>query len=203
MNPEAPPESACDAAWVTINTPLPQDWMEAFISNVERVFRINSLIEFSRWEEVKPGEYRIAGKNLSNGQSFDTVIVVEKAPGGLSIHFCEGLKTSTRFELDPENATLTIRDDYSGVPPQEREDRLDEVDKSLIQWGHDLHRYLKNWKRYGFLPGYKWYMRRFWQPLKPSSRRICAMLIMVTVAEFILFLAVFIVFWLELDRFLD
>ena len=196
-------EEAADEAWVTIQTPLPRDWMEAFIADVERVFRINSLMEFSRWGKSGAGQYQIAGKNLSNGKPFDMTITVEQVPGGIVVYYAEGLKTSTRVTLDPEPGSFTIRDDYSAVSRKEREARLDEVDKSLVQWGHDLHRYLKNWKRYALVPGYHWYMRRFWQPLKPSTRRICAMLIMVTVAEFILFLAVFSVFWLELDRFLD
>ncbi len=203
MNRDEIPDDASDAAWVTIKTPLPREWMEAFVNDVERVFRINSLMVFSCWENLRPGLHRIAGKNLSNGKEFDTIIEVEPIDGGIVVHYREGLKTSTRIRLEPDGASLTIRDDYSSVPEQEREERLDEVDKSLIQWGHDIHRYLKNWKRYSFLPGYKWYMRRFWQSLKPSARRICAMLIMITVAEFILFLAVFTVFWLELDRFLD
>lgn len=203
MSMESPPEEAADEAWVTIETALPADWMDAFVLDIERVFRINSLMEFSRWEKGEADEFHIAGKNLSNGRAFDTVISTERVPGGILVRYQEGLKTSTRLTYDAGQGRLTIRDDYSAVAPQEREERLDEVDKSLVQWGHDLHRYLKNWKRYSFLPGYTWYMSRFWQPLKPSTRRICAMLIMVTVAEFILFLAVFTVFWLELDRFLD
>ena len=51
------------------------------------------------------------------------------------------------------------------------------------------------------MPGWKFYMRRIWQPMKPMARRICFILMVVTAAEFIVFLLVFAVFWLEMDKY--
>jgi len=201
MNKPAPAME--DAAWITVKTPFTAAFLLDFINDAERIIRINSLMVFSSWQQETPDSYRISGKNLSTGKNFDTVITVERLQNGVVISYRDGLKAATRIELAENGSDIIITDDYSAVPAAERESRLEEVDKSLIQWGHDIHRYLKNRKRYGFIPGYKYYMDRYWQFMKPSTRRICAMLIMVTVAEFILFLAVFSVFWLEIDRFLD
>jgi hypothetical protein len=73
-----------------------------------------------------------------------------------------------------------------------------EVDNSILQWGGGIHRYLLQWKRWSWLPGWKPYMQKFWQGMKPSARRISFMLIALTAAEFVIFLFVFIIFWLEL-----
>jgi hypothetical protein len=45
-------------------------------------------------------------------------------------------------------------------------------------------------------------MRRVWQPMRPMARRIVFLLIMVTALEFIGFLMVFTIFWLELEKYL-
>ena len=39
--------------------------------------------------------------------------------------------------------------------------------------------------------------------MKPAARRISYILIMITLAEFVLFLMVFTVFWLELDKYIS
>ena len=47
--------------------------------------------------------------------------------------------------VEPAGAAsrLTITDDYAGLPPAEREERLHEVDRSLTAWGWALHEYLR------------------------------------------------------------
>ena len=84
----------------------------------------------------------------------------------------------------------------------EREKSLDEVDKSLVNWGNDLYRYLRQWKRWSWVPGWQWYMRKIWQPMKPMGRRIAYILFVISAAEMILFLLVFTVFRLELSKYL-
>jgi hypothetical protein len=46
-------------------------------------------------------------------------------------------------------------------------------------------------------------MRKIWQPMKPMARRITFILIMITLVEFVLFLMVFTIFWLELDKYIN
>ncbi len=191
-----------DLAQVTVETSFDAPFLLDFIRDIERIFRINSLMEFTHWEKKAPCTYAIGGKNLSNNRSFDTTIFIEPFENGVNVRYGDGIKSATHITLTKNGTGLTITDDYSNLPVSERQKRLDEVDKSIVQWGHDIHRYLRQTKRYAFIPGWQWYMRRVWQPMKPSSRRICALLIMITTAEFVVFLAVFTIFWLELDYFL-
>lgn len=111
------------------------------------------------------------------------------------------LKTSTELQIkkaDNNTCRLVIIDDYSGTNSNERKQRIAEVDNTIIQWGNDIHRYLQQWKRWSWLPGWKLYMLGYWQGMKPSTRRISFMLIAITMAEFSIFLFVFLIFWLEI-----
>ncbi len=203
MNSE-PESERQDSAWVAIETPFDAGQLKDFLDDIERLYRINSLIEFEEWRNNGNGKYLFKVKNLSNGKSLETDLDVEADEGGVNASYSSGLKRATQFRIKPNPdglASLVITDDYGGLPAEEREARIDEVDKSLVQWGHDIHRYLHQWKRWSWLPGWRWYMRRVWQPMKPSARRISYMLIMITLAEFVLFLFVFMIFWLEMDKF--
>ncbi|MAG96620.1 MAG: hypothetical protein CMM08_08050 [Rhodospirillaceae bacterium] len=202
----AEPTNDDDAAWVTIETPFDADRLRRFLEDIKRLYRINSMLEFEELRQTGDREYRLKAKNLSNGRSVETDLEVRRADGGVIVTYSNGLKTSTTFRVDPKpdgNAQLVVTDDYGGTSGEEREARIDEVDKSLVQWGRDLHRYLRLSKRWSAVPGWNFYMRRVWQPMKPSARRICYLLSMITLAEFVVFLMVFSVFWLELDKFLD
>jgi hypothetical protein len=136
----------------------------------------------------------------------ETELDVAGTDVGITVRYSEGLRTATSFRVEPQpgnTAKLIVTDDYAGTSLAEREARIDEVDKGLVQWGMSLHRYLHRWKRWSWVPGWKFYMRRVWQPMKPMARRITFILIVVTLAEFIVFLFVFAIFWLELDRYVD
>ncbi len=208
MNDAPPPENQDqeDAAWVTIDTPFDHQGVSAFLDDVERLFRINSQLEFENWQSLGDGEHRFEAKNLSNGKSGETKFNAVREGDTLTVTYSGGLKTTTTFRLysKPDGTVdLIVTDNYSGTPADEREARVDEVDKSLTQWGRDLRLYLLTWKKWAWLPGWKWYMRRVWQPMRPMGRRICYLLIMVTLLEFIAFLMVFTIFWLELDKYFD
>ena len=75
--------------------------------------------------------------------------------------------------------------------------RIDEVDKSLNAWGWALHEYLQHEQRWGQFAPWRWYMRRWWLPMTPRSRRITYMLVMVTVAEMLLILLGAAIYWIE------
>jgi hypothetical protein len=210
MTEPLPPDQKCDpqddSAWVTIETPFDAKGVSAFLDDVERLFRINSQLVFDDWQSHGNGQYTFKAKNLSNDKTVETGFKTSREGDTLTVTYNEGLKTTTTFRLDPKDdgtVDLTVTDDYSGTPAEEREAHLDEVDKSLVQWGRDLRLYLLNWKKWAWIPGWKWYIRRVWQPMRPMARRICYMLMMVTVLEFVVFLMVFTIFWLELDKFLE
>jgi len=191
-----------DAAWVVIDTELAPDALVAFCRDVERLLRINSMLEFKAWEVLGENVYRMHVNNLSIQSECETVLSVTPAPDGLTITYDGGLKTLTQLRVEAADggSRLTITDDYSGVPMPEREARMNEVDKSLVQWGHDLQGFLRAWRRWSWLGAWRWYMRRMWQPMKPSARRISFMLIGITALEFVVFVFVFIIFWFELHR---
>lgn len=195
-----------DSAWVTIETPFDAKELSEFLDDVERLFRINSQLQFEDWQSLGDGEHQFTAKNLSNKKTTTTKFKAVRERDTLTVTYSGGLKTTTTFRMEPKpdgTADLIVTDDYSGTPADERKARMDEVDKSLMQWGRDLRYYLLMWKKWGWLPGWKWYKRRVWQPMQPMARRICTMLIMITALEFVIFLMVFTIFWLELDKFLD
>ena len=196
-------EDAEDAAWVTIETPLTADALLAFCwQDVERLFRINSKIRFEEWRRDGENEHNVRLRNLINDTELETGLRVERLADGLRITYGNGLKTATLFRVEATaNASrLVVTDDYSGTPVAERQARTDEVDQSLVQWGHDLHRYLARWDRWSRWGPWRWYMTRFWQPMTPMARRVVFLLIVITAMEFFVFLMVMAVFVLELDR---
>jgi len=205
MNDIQKTEEQRDSAWVSIETPFGAEWLAHFIGDVSRVFRINSMMIFDEFRQTGPGEYRMKAKNLSNDKMIETGLRVEPDANDLVVRYSDGLKSATRLHIEEKPgglASLIITDEYGGTSQAERESRIDEVDKSLIKWGQDIHRYVHLLDRWGWLPGFKWYMGGYWLRMKPLARRIAYLLIMITIAEFIMFLMVFTVFWLELDKYL-
>ncbi|HER25547.1 MAG TPA: hypothetical protein ENI69_00395 [Rhodospirillales bacterium] len=195
-----------DFAQVTVQTPFSGDALAAFLQDAERLLRINSQMEYEHWRQTGDGEHEFKALNLSIDKPIETTLRSQITDDGLVIRYGSGLKTSTTFRISatPEGpAELIVIDDYSGTSADQRRARMDEVDKSLVQWGRDIHRYLHLWKKWSWVPGWKWYMLRVWHGMKPSARRISSMIMMIGLAEFIMFAMVFVVFWLELDNFLN
>lgn len=197
------PEDARDAAWLTVETPLSRDALLEFCrANVERLFRINSLLRFDQWRRIGPNEHHVRLRNLSNERALETDLHVELLPDGLRIRYGSGLKTTTEFRVAQADggSTLTITDDYSGTPLEERQARADEADRSLAQWGYDLRLYLGRWSRWSRYAPWRWYMDRIWLPMTPMGRRVVFALVVISALEFFAFLMVLAIFTLELDK---
>jgi hypothetical protein len=179
-----------DAAWVRISTPFSPETLRTFCRDLERLFRINPMLEFAQWQQFGPNHYAFKAKNLSNGQDIDTEMSVNETEQGLKITYTSGLKTATLIFFENKNdikaTELVIIDDYSGLPEAERTQRLAEVDRSLEAWGQELYRYLHNWQRWAWFPPYRWYMG-LWQSMKPMGRRIAYILIIITLFELMAF----------------
>jgi hypothetical protein len=196
-------EDGRDAAWVTVETPLAADALLAFCrEDVERLFRINSMLRFEEWRHTAENEHHVHLRNLVNDRELETGLHVEMLADGVRVTYDSGLKTATAFRVEAAEggALLVVTDDYSGTPLEERAARTGEVDPSLVQWGHDLHRYLARWNRWSRLAPWRWYMTRFWQPMTPLARRVVFLLIVITAMEFAVFLMVLAIFVLELDK---
>ncbi len=198
-------EQASDIAKVTVETPLGSAELVALCRNVERMLRINSLMEFEALMPEGEGAYRLKAKNLSNGKDIDTLIKAQNLPDGLLLTYETGIKNTTSFRAVPVDeegrANLVVVDDYSDTPEEERRARMDEVDQSIISWGRDFNRYFRHWAKWSWLAPWRWYMNGPWLTMKPSARRVSYLISMITLAEFVMFLMVFVIFWLELDNY--
>ena len=196
-SPSSPNE---DKAWATIQTTLRPVRLSEFCRDLERLYRINPYIEFRSWKTTAPGQIHTEFRNLSNHQDYSLdLTLVQESDDAFSVRYAQGIKAATHFEIEATDrgANLKITDDYSRLRAEEREQRLDEVDKSLPAWGHAIHEYLRRHQRWGWILTWRWYMRWMWVPMKPSARRIAWMLYLITVVEFFFILFVALIWWLE------
>lgn len=186
----APAAELTDAAWVVVDSPLEPAQLADFCADLERLFRINPLLEFRDWRANGSARFEAAFRNLATGQDLDLELTVERTGGRcMTVHYDCGLKRSTRFEIEPApcGSRLKITEDYSGIDPAEARARAREVDRSLTPWGVALHTYLQHEKRWGRYALWRWYMRRFWLPMKPVARRITYILMVITGVEIAVF----------------
>ena len=200
MSADAPPVASRDAAWVTVPVPQSADELARHCRDVEVLFRINPYLYFSVWRRTGPDRYHAEFENHSNQQKLSVDMEVVSGPGqGFTVNYAGGLKRRTVFTLEPaaSGSRLTITDDYEGLPAAERTARASEVDKSLHAWGVALRAYFLRQKRWSWLPGWRWYIRRVWVPMKPSARRIVWLLYLITVVEFCFFLLVLLIYLIE------
>ncbi len=187
MHEQTAPIEAEDAAWASLNTPLSVDGLREFCEDIERLFRINPMLEFSKWQSLGHDHYLVAGRNISQDPAFDFEyeLRTSKTVDGIEVSYSAGLKTSTLFRIEPapQGSRLTIVDRYDGIAEHERKERLAEVDRSLVVWASYLQKFLLMWRRWSGHAWWRWYMRRVWQPMKPSARRITYMLLWISVVE--------------------
>jgi hypothetical protein len=189
-----------DAAWITINTPFSATKLESFILDLERLFRINSLLVIKRWKSQHRNLVSLEAFNLSNGQQMNCELMLARIDHGIRIEYRNLLKKSTLIQVEaasPHGSTLTITDIYSGYDETVRKQRLDEVDLSLKQWGADLQSFLRSWYHWSWLPPWRWYMVRIWQPMKPVARRVTHMIVVLTLAEMFLAMLLIVILIIE------
>jgi hypothetical protein len=190
-----------DAAWVEIPTALSVVDLLSFLDDIERLYRINPLLEIRTFEVTGGGTYRLAARNLSNGRDIETALAVTRRETGIDVRYSHGLKTATSFRAKPAagegGSHLIVTDVYEGGTEAERRARAGEVDLSLNAWGRALHDYLRAWTRWSWLAPWRWYMRRTWQPMTPSARRIVWMIWVVSAFE-VAALAALLAIWLSL-----
>jgi hypothetical protein len=200
----APADADEDAAWAAIVTPLSVPALKEFCTDTERFFRINPMLEFSKWESTGDNHFQFAGKNISQDPPFEFEfgVTVNELDDGFCFEYDQGIKSSTilKIEDDPQGSRLTITDHYDRLPADEREAHLQVVDKSIVIWAQYLQKFLvgwNTWSRFGF---WRWYMKKVWQPMKPSSRRITYMLLWITVIEIALIILGGAIYFIEVDR---
>lgn len=201
MTEQTAPTVAENAAWVEFNVPMQVDELKSFCSDVERLFRINPHLEFTKWEKLGDKEFRIQGRNTSQEPSFDFdyEITVDDSQDDLRVLYKNYLKQSTTFKVDTSElgAKLTIVDEYTKLSEEDAKAREGEIDRSLEIWASYLQRFILTWTKWSWLSPWRWYMRRVWQPMKPMARRICYTLIWLTVFEIALLVLGVGIYYLE------
>ena len=201
--PPALPIDSSDVAWAAVPAHQSPEELSAICRDVEALFRVNPYLYFSQWRQSGPTSYHAEFENQSNDRKLALDLDVTSGPGlGATVRFSTGLKRRTVFSIEPfaQGSRLVIVDDYGGVAEAEREQRLSEVDKSLKAWGEALRVYFLRLRRYRRLPGWRWYIRRVWVPMKPSQRRIVWLLYLITVVEFFFFLFVLLIYVIEQNK---
>ena len=193
-----------NAAWASAELPLPQQPLFDFLSNTERLFRLNPHLEIDAWNQ-QPNQagtriYRLNALNETNGcRSEVSIRAVPLGDGsGYILEYDRGLKRATELRIAPApgGSLLTITDHYHPVS-DDSDERLKEVDRSLVPWATAIRDHLKRLARFGKLPGYRWWAERLMLGMPPRQRRIVRMIVWVSVLEFVVFLFVALIFWLE------
>lgn len=200
-----PLKNGNDAAWAVLHTPLSVPELTQFCHNIERLFRINPMLNVRNWQNLGSNRYFFSGQNISQHTpfDFDLVLTVRQLSDGLQIEYDQGVKSRTTFIIEPASglpdcrSRLTITDYYDGLPENERMQQLHRVDKSISIWAYDLQRFLIHWHRWSKYRLWRWYMQRIWQPMKPMGRRITVILLWVTTAELALVLLGAAIYFLD------
>ena len=204
-----------DSAWIAIDTPLTASQLFEFATDAERLFRLNPYLEIQTWETdrnglVEGGCVRFKYLNEMSGVARELTLTVSGfKPGvGYTLNYSEGLKRATEVCVEPgdNGARLLLKDWYDAVAEnpaatlEERETRLKEVDRSLTPWGVAIRKHILGRVRWGWLPLYRACLERFWLGMPPRNRRVSRLIIWVTALEFVVFLLVFSIYWIEYRR---
>lgn len=199
--------AAEDAAWVTAEISVPAAAVRECVSDVERFLRLNPYLQIESFERLPPDahgapRYRLAAINEMNGVRAERVLTLDATGEGplFALHYDSGLKRSTSVRLleVAGGPALEIREEYA--PKGEGPVELREVDRSLSHWIASIRGYLLRRARWGWVPGYRAWSGGYWLRMTPRERRITRMLLWIAGLEFVLFLFVFAIFWIELQR---
>jgi len=188
---------AGDTARAETALPLPAADVAAFVRDIERLWRLNPHLEIITWQ-ASGREIRLVAHNELNDRRLDTRFSVDAAgaePGcRLTLRYADGLRQATEIlvEPGPGGARLVVTDRYPRIDdPQDP--RLVDVDRSLVPWVAAIRRHVLKRRRWGWLPGWRWWNERFLPGMAPRSRRIVRLLVWISLLEFLVFLGAVLV----------
>ncbi|MCX7167958.1 MAG: hypothetical protein NTV11_17030 [Rhodocyclales bacterium] len=189
-----------DRARAETHIPIDADALFEFVSDIERLLRLNPHLEIETCQRMPDG-MRFAAQNETTGRRIETTVRVEttRATRSMVLRYADGLKRATTLAVergDGRGSVLVVTEHYP-VIADAQDPRVAEVDRSLIPWVNAIRRHLLDRKRWGWLPGWRWWAGRFMLGIPPRQRRIVRMIIWVSVLEFVVFLFVAAIFWLE------
>jgi hypothetical protein len=192
-----------DRARAETEIPLAADVLFGFMADIERLLRLNPHLAIETWQRLPDG-MRFTALNETTGRRIETAVRVETTPADRTIvlSYAEGLKRATRFAVEGGGAgacRLVVTEHYPLIEDA-RDPRVVEVDRSLIPWVAAIRRHLLGRRRWAWLPGWHWWNESFLPGLVPRQRRIVRMIVWISVLEFIVFLLVAAIFFLERQR---
>lgn len=205
----APAISTENAAWATVAIPHTLQASLKFLANVERLFRLNPHLEIHHWQETSaafvPGkQIEVKMLNEMNGVYYDVILTLESI-SDTSVRLSYNTSFKEYLEINiaagPDNtSTLTLVERYRTLPAEEHQQRLSEVDRGLSLWAVAIRQYLIGMQRWQWLWPYRWYREGFWLKMIPRHRRIARLIWWTTLLEFIVFIFVAVIYWLEAAR---
>jgi hypothetical protein len=179
-----------DSARAETELPLPPDELFGFVRDVERLLRLNPQLAIARWTPAEWG-FRVTAHNESNDRAVDVGVLVDidAATRIINFRYDAGLKQGTRLSVEPAplGARLVVVEDYPRIEDP-ADPRVAEVDKSLVPWVAAIRRHLLARRRWGRLPGWRWWNESFMLRMAPRSRRIVRLLLWISLLEFLVFL---------------
>lgn len=208
-SPATPAAEQENAAWASVTVPMSTEALAVVLRDVERLFRLNPYYEIATWQDedgpFRPGKrYRVALLNEMNGVRREALLTLDSVQpdGGYTLTYDRGLKRATQVSLGPDGAgaRLTLKDHYHAPDESAGEAALREVDRSLVPWAAAARDYLRGQARWSWFGPYRWYRGRFWLGMSPRQRRITRLIGWITLLEFVVFLFVFAIYWLESQR---
>ncbi len=180
--------------------PIGAEAMFEFVSDIERLVRLNPHLVIETWQRLPDG-MRLAALNETTGRRIETAVRVEttRSLHTIVLSYADGLKQATTLTVeggDGDGCRLIVTEHYPFIADAQ-DPRVAEVDRSLIPWVAAIRRHLLDRKRWGWLPGWRWWHEQFLPGMPPRQRRIVRMIVWVGVLEFVVFLFVAAIFWAE------
>jgi len=182
-----------DSARAETTLPLPAADVGEFVRDVERLWRLNPHLDIRDWQPREAG-FDCAARDELADRDIMVEARVEAGDGRLTVRYATGLRQATEILIEPvaDGARLVITDHYPRIEdPQDP--RLAEVDRTLVPWVAAIRRHLLARKRWGWLPGWRWWNEHFLLHMAPRNRRIVRLLVWISLLEFLVFLGAVVV----------
>ena len=189
-----------DRACAETPIPIGADSVFEFVSDIERLLRLNPHLAIETWQRLPEG-MRFAALNETTGRRIETAVRVETRHSlrTIVLSYADGLKQATTLTVeagDEDGCRLIVTEHYPFIADAQ-DPRVAEVDRSLIPWVNAILHHLSGRKRWGWLPGWRWWHEQFLPGMPPRQRRIVRMIVWISVLEFVVFLLVAAIFWAE------
>ena len=171
-----------------------------FVADIERLLRLNPHLAVETWQPTPDG-VRFAAHNEISGRRSETTIRIETTPArrSITLTYAGGLKQATTLAVEAaegDGCLLVITEHYP-IIMDAQDPRVADVDRSLVPWVDAIRRHLLGRRRWGRLPGWRWWHERFLPGMAPRQRRIVRMIVWIGVLEFVVFVFIAAIFWAE------